>query len=319
MLREGSGVPVILVQGVGVIGEGWRPQIAALRDRYSLVAPDNRGIGGSTLGSGTLTVEDMAADVLAVADAEGFERFHLAGHSMGGLIAQEVALRAPSRVQSLALLCTFLHGKEAARLTPDIMWTGLRTRLGTRAMRRRAFMQLVMPDGYLRTAAPTLAADLALLFGHDLADQPPIVMKQLRAASRYDASARLGALAHIPTLVVCGDPRSHRAAEVRPRAGRRDSRRALRGDPGCRPWMHDPMCGADQRVAQGALRRCRCPDSRLSIPNSQGKTYEQQGESRTNELVRRLSPPCSNRSTGSWELEVGSSTMSSWLLHPGDL
>ena len=88
-----------------------------------------------------------------MADAEGFERFHLAGHSMGGLIAQAVALRAPGRVLSLALLCTFLHGREAARLTPDIIWAGLRTRLGTRAMRRRAFMQLVMPDAYLRSAA----------------------------------------------------------------------------------------------------------------------------------------------------------------------
>ena len=201
-VREGSGAPVILLQGVGVIGEGWRPQIAALRDRFTVVAPDNRGIGGSSLGAGTLTVEDMAADVLAVADAESFDRFHLAGHSMGGLIAQEIALVAPCRVESLALLCTFLHGREAARLTPDILWTGLRTRLGTRAMRRRAFMRLVMPDAYLRSAPSSLAADLALLFGHDLADQPPIVMKQLRAASRYDASARLHALGSIPTLVV---------------------------------------------------------------------------------------------------------------------
>jgi pimeloyl-ACP methyl ester carboxylesterase len=201
-VREGSGVPVILVQGVGVVGEGWRPQIAALRDRCALVAPDNRGIGGSSAGAGSLSVEDMAADVLAIADAEGLDRFHLAGHSMGGLIVQEIALRAPARVQSLALLCTFLHGKDAARLTPDIMWTGLRTRLGTRAMRRQAFMRLVMPDAYLRSAPPTLAGDLARLFGHDLADQPPIAMKQLRAASRYDASARLGALGSIPTLVV---------------------------------------------------------------------------------------------------------------------
>jgi aminoacrylate hydrolase len=201
-VREGSGVPVILVQGVGVIGEGWRPQIAALSDRYAIAAPDNRGIGGSALGSGALTIEDMAGDVIAIANAEGFERFHLAGHSMGGLIAQEVALCAPGRVRSLALLCTFFRGKEAARLTPDIMWTGLRTRVGTREMRRRAFMQLVMPDTYLRTAVPTLADDLAVLFGHDLADQPPIVMKQLRAASRYDASTRLEALTNIPTLVV---------------------------------------------------------------------------------------------------------------------
>ena len=113
------------------------------------MAPDNRGIGGSTFSARPLTVDDMAADVLALADAEGFDRFHLAGHSMGGLIAQAVALRRAGRVLSLALLCTFLHGREAARLTPDIIWTGLRTRLGTRAMRRRAFMQLVMPDAYL--------------------------------------------------------------------------------------------------------------------------------------------------------------------------
>jgi pimeloyl-ACP methyl ester carboxylesterase len=201
-LREGAGVPVILVQGVGVIGEGWRPQIDGLRDRYAVVAADNRGIGGSTLGATTLSVEDMAADVIALADAEGFSRFHLAGHSLGGLIAQAVALQCPQRVLSLALLCTFLHGREAARLTPDIIWTGLRTRLGTRGMRRRAFVQLVMPDAYLRSAPPSLAGDLAVLFGHDLADQPPIVMKQLRAAARFDASARLAALAGTPTLVV---------------------------------------------------------------------------------------------------------------------
>lgn len=201
-LREGTGVPVILVQGVGVAGEGWRPQIDALRARHAIVSPDNRGIGGSTFSGSALTVEDMAADVLAVADAEGFDRFHLAGHSMGGLIAQAVALRAPERVLSLALLCTFLHGRDAARLTPDIIWTGLRTRIGTRAMRRRAFLRLVMPDAYLATAPPTLAADLAALFGHDLADQPPIVMKQLRAASKYDASQRLAALSGMPTLVV---------------------------------------------------------------------------------------------------------------------
>jgi pimeloyl-ACP methyl ester carboxylesterase len=201
-LREGTGVPVMLLQGVGVIGEGWRPQIEALRADHAMVAPDNRGIGRSSFSGTALTIEAMAADVLAIADAEGFDRFHLAGHSMGGLIAQAIALQAPERVLSLALLCTFLHGREAARMTPDIIWTGLRTRLGTRAMRRRAFMELVMPAAYLTGAPATLADDLAVLFGRDLADQPPIVMKQLRAASRYDAASRLSALATIPTLVM---------------------------------------------------------------------------------------------------------------------
>jgi len=68
--------------------------------------PTERGIGQSVLTSGRLRVEDMAADVLAVADVERLQEFHLVGHSMGGLVAQKVALTAPARVLSLALMCT---------------------------------------------------------------------------------------------------------------------------------------------------------------------------------------------------------------------
>lgn len=202
-IREGTGTPLVLVQGAGVIGEGWRPQIDALRASHAIVALDNRGIGGSTYRASALTIEDMAADVLAIADAEGFDRFHLAGHSIGGLIAQEIALRARPRMLGLALLCTFERGGQASRLTPAIIWKGLRTRIGTRAMRRQAFMELVMPGGYLAGVdREALASQLATLFGHDLADQPAIVMKQLGAASRFDASGRLQDLAGVPTLVL---------------------------------------------------------------------------------------------------------------------
>ena len=202
-IREGTGTPLILVQGAGVIGEGWRPQIDALRDHHAIVALDNRGIGGSTYRTPALTIEDMAGDVLAIADVEGFDRFHLAGHSIGGLIAQAIALRARQRVLTLALLCTFERGRQASRLTPGIIWKGLRTRIGSRAMRRQAFMELVMPGAYLAGIdREALASQLATLFGHDLADQPAIVMKQLGAASRFDVSSRLHDLAGVPTLVL---------------------------------------------------------------------------------------------------------------------
>ena len=84
-----------------------------------------------------------------------------------------------------------------------MLMTALRMRIGTRAMRRNAFLELIMPDRYLREIdRAALAARLAPLFGHDLAEQPSIVMKQLRAMSAYDAGARLAGLAKIPTLVV---------------------------------------------------------------------------------------------------------------------
>jgi aminoacrylate hydrolase len=199
----GAGPPVMLVQGAGVVGEGWRPQVEELADRYTLIWFDNRGIGGSTCRAVSLSIEAMAQDALAIADAEGIERFHLAGHSMGGLIAQQIALTSPRRVLSLSFLCTFLRGREAARVTPAILLSAVRMHVGTRAMRRRAFMRLVMPDGYLRQADQVrLAEELGALFGRDLADQPSIVMQQLRAMSRFDVSSRLEALAAIPTVVV---------------------------------------------------------------------------------------------------------------------
>ncbi len=204
--RAGTGPGVLFIQGVGVIGEGWRPQIDGLADRYTTISFDNRGLGASALGAAPLSIESMALDALAVMDAEKIERFHVAGHSMGGLIAQEVALRAPARVKSLALLCTFARGKQATRLTPAIVLIGMRTRIGTRAMRRNAFLELVMPPALLATSDRTqLAETLRPLFGRDLADQPPIILKQLAAMAKYDASVRLGQLAHIPTLVMSAE------------------------------------------------------------------------------------------------------------------
>jgi pimeloyl-ACP methyl ester carboxylesterase len=201
--RTGDGPPVLLIQGVGVVGQGWRPQVDALCDAFSLISFDNRGIGASTMNGPALTIEMMAADALSILDAERIDRCHVVGHSMGGVIAQALALQAPERIASLSLLCTFARGRDAVALTPALLWLGMRTRIGTRAMRRRAFLQLVAPEtAHAGAEADRLAAELAPLFGHDLADQPPIAMKQLRATSRYDAFDRLDTLRSIPTLVV---------------------------------------------------------------------------------------------------------------------
>ncbi len=122
---------------------------------------------------------------------------------MGGLIALHVALAARHRVRSLALLCSFPRGADAMKLNPAMLWTGLRTRIGTKPQRRKAFLEMVMPAGALAESDPALlAAEMAPLFGHDLADQPAIAMKQLSAMRRYDASARLSELAGLRTLVV---------------------------------------------------------------------------------------------------------------------
>lgn len=202
----GSGAPVVFIQGTGVHGGGWRPQVDELQREFSCLTFDHRGMGASQPTGAAVTVPQLAQDTLALMDGQGWTSAHLVGHSLGGLVALEVALAARARVRSLSLLCTFARGRDATRLTAAMLWTGLRTRIGTRAQRRRAFLELVLPaSARVPSKAAAQAGDLEPLFGHDLADQPPIVMAQLRAMSAHDVTSRLSELAGVPTLVVSAD------------------------------------------------------------------------------------------------------------------
>jgi pimeloyl-ACP methyl ester carboxylesterase len=205
---------VLFVQGVGVPGGGWRPQTDDLADRYTCLTFDNRGLGRSVPAGRPVTVERMAADARAVLDAAEWGAAHVVGHSLGGLVAVQLALAARDRVRSLALLCTFPSGRAAAPLTLRMAWLGLRSRVGTRRMRRRGFLGLVLPPG---PAAPGTAGRVAELFGRDLADQPRVVGEQLRAMRAADPSPRLGELAGLPALVVS----AARDPIAPPAAGRR--------------------------------------------------------------------------------------------------
>src|SRR4051812_46066116 len=81
---RGEGAPVLLIQGVGVHGDGWLPQTDALASKFRCVTFDNRGMGRSQPVGGGITVEQMAEDALAVLDAEKIESAHVVGHSLGG-------------------------------------------------------------------------------------------------------------------------------------------------------------------------------------------------------------------------------------------
>ena len=178
-------------------GAGWRPQTSALASEFTCLSFDNRGMGRSQPIGSEITVAQMADDARAVLDAEHIASAHIVGHSIGGLVALQLALDARDRVRSLSLLCTFTGSKTAAPLSGRLAWFGLRSRVGTRQMRRKGFLRLVLPPG---TTAD--AAELAELFGHDLADQPPVVDAQLRAMRAVDLSDRLHELANLPALIV---------------------------------------------------------------------------------------------------------------------
>jgi pimeloyl-ACP methyl ester carboxylesterase len=199
----GQGEAVVLIQGAGVAGTGWLPQVEALSSEYTFLTFDNRGMGSSLPMGCPLSIEQMAEDTLALMDAAGWGSAHIVGHSLGGLVAEEIALTHRERVRTLTLMCTFSRGADASKLSPFIVWTGMRTRIGTLRQRRRAFLQMCMPADYLRSINVNATAErLAPLYGYDLGKQPPIAMQQLAAARKYDSTPRLAKLGGIATLVI---------------------------------------------------------------------------------------------------------------------
>jgi pimeloyl-ACP methyl ester carboxylesterase len=103
----GNGPPLLLIMGLGASLETWIAQRDALASRYRVILFDNRGAGGSECPPPPWTVSDMAADAIGVLDALGIARAHVLGVSMGGMIAQEMAIRWPERIDRLVLAVSF--------------------------------------------------------------------------------------------------------------------------------------------------------------------------------------------------------------------
>ena len=99
--------PLVLIAGVASDDLSWSFQKEALAQDFRLITFDNRGVGRSPVPAGPYSVPSMAEDVLALLDHLGLERVHLLGHSMGGAIAQHLAIECPQRVDRLLLVCTF--------------------------------------------------------------------------------------------------------------------------------------------------------------------------------------------------------------------
>jgi 3-oxoadipate enol-lactonase len=97
---------LVLVQGVGFDADAWSPVIDRLRRHFRLIVVDNRGVGASDEAPGWYGVADMAEDVVAVLDAEHVGSAHVMGVSLGGMVAQDLAIRHPERVDRLVLVST---------------------------------------------------------------------------------------------------------------------------------------------------------------------------------------------------------------------
>ncbi len=191
--RVGEGPPLLLIQGLGYARWGWEPVVPLLARSFDVLLFDNRGIGASDTPLGPYTTAAMAGDALQVLDEAGVERAHVLGTSLGGMIAQELALTAPHRVDRLVLACTTPGGPRAHAMpsaTVDLM---LR-RATLREFTENALEPAVRPELVERIVAHREAE----------AQGYAAWSAQAAAGAGFDAYDRLGALS-APTLVLHGD------------------------------------------------------------------------------------------------------------------
>lgn len=213
---------LVLIQGMGLDRHGWGRVPGKLRRRFRLVLVDNRGCGRSDRPAGSFTVADMAGDVVAVLDAAGVRRAHVLGVSLGGMVAQELAIRHPERVDGLVLACTTPGWPFAYPMpAPSVRLIAATARLPAEAAWRR-HMENALSARTVRDQ-PELVERLLARQGSLLADSGTL-SAQAAAGARYAGRLRQAGI-QARTLVLHGgadtvvDPRNGRLLAARiPRA-----------------------------------------------------------------------------------------------------
>jgi len=205
----GEGAPLLLIQGLGYGRWGWEPIVPGLAARHRVVSFDNRGIGESDKPEGPYTAAQMAGDALQVLDEAGIDRAHVLGASLGGMIAQELAVAAPERVDKLVLCCTTPGGPSTVPM-PEVtvqLFAEAQTLAPEVALRR-------FVENALGEDPPAGLVDE--LFARRVANPPDPAGWQAQAAAGIGFQGVEGQIA-APTLVLGGTADNvvdHRNAEV---------------------------------------------------------------------------------------------------------
>lgn len=193
---QGSGDHFVLVHGSTGSRATWMQQAPTLAERFTVVLPEYAGGGETPVPGEPLTVELLVAQVLEVADEVGAETFHLAGYSLGAVVAAALAAEVPDRIRSLALVNGWAKTDARMRFTFDL-WERLYTQ------DKELFTRYVLADG--------LGRDSFELFGDGVEAMVPMMQGQLSAGTaehanldaRVDIEDKLDAIT-APTLIIGG-------------------------------------------------------------------------------------------------------------------
>lgn len=198
----GEGTPLLLVAGLGLDGNSWWRSVPGFAERFRVITFDYRGVGGSGPARLSCTTDDLADDAVSVLDEAGVERVLLYGFSLGGMVAQRLAVRHPNRVSALVLGATQAGGARAVppgAATLAYLWRGT---FLSRAAAAKAAIPYVYGDRCRRETPERIDADIEQRRARRL--DPRAYRGHVAAAMMHDAHESLRTI-EAPTLVVHGE------------------------------------------------------------------------------------------------------------------
>jgi 3-oxoadipate enol-lactonase len=199
--REGSGEPLLWITGFAISSEIFSPVIDSYSAEFDCVRYDNRGAGRSPAPWRITSIPELAGDAVRLLDALGIDSAHVYGLSMGGMVAQEVAVRFPDRVRGLVLGCTTHGGPRAVLPSPKVA-AALTARGAPAELRAQLLGRALFSEDFLRREPALVRRYLGLLNTHRTSARG--AMSHLAASAYHDTRARLGRIV-APTLVLHGD------------------------------------------------------------------------------------------------------------------
>ncbi|HLH78093.1 MAG TPA: alpha/beta hydrolase [Candidatus Binataceae bacterium] len=201
----GTGEPLLLLMGYGMPGAAWTPILPFLSG-FQCIFFDNRGTGTSERPSGPYSVASMAEDASNLLQALGIGAAHIYGISMGGMIAQQLALDHPAQVKKLILGCTWCGGVHAVRPPEQVLMDLLAgTKLAASAPERALdiLLPLLYPAPFL-AAHPELKPMLLLALAAVPAITPEVAEKTLLSVAEFESYERLPQIS-CPVMIIHGD------------------------------------------------------------------------------------------------------------------
>jgi len=198
----GVGEPLVMIMGITGSKWHWLGFDRRLGEDFLAIAFDNRGIGETTAPEGPYTISQMAEDTIGLLDAIGIDRAHVFGVSMGGMIAQELALAHPDRVRTLILGCTNFGGTTQILPAPEVYQRAfIVAGKGAEQATRDILSVNLRPD--FMEKHPDVVEGL-VRYGMEHRMKKHALAGQMAAVSEHDTASRLHAITS-PTLVLAGD------------------------------------------------------------------------------------------------------------------